>query len=773
MQKISKTGNCIRNASNYSKQRLTDKIDKPSFNLINFTKDMATNSPKLVELLKTIELLDSADLKNHDKLFKHFIYTDVKSSASGSKMIAGGLMSYGLTNVYNKGLVINIDDILNNKNKNFALLSSVQIYNKPFPIKLRKQILEIYNRRPDNVNGELIRFIILDQGFKEGIDLFDVKYVHLFEPLLTASDEKQAIGRGTRYCGQKGLNFDNETGWPLHVFKYELVFNEDMQTKYVEKTAMQLFLKNSGIDLKKLMFANELESISRYGAVDYELNKKIHDYGNEKEQPDKIYIPSDNSLNTVFGLPYEITTRSLKLLDNDNDNLYTQYRKFKTNEFALAKKVKNPLEIKGGGIKGKKKKGQNIFLERAPQKRKDFVKMREYIKERFMKYKWGDVKFENKCIDEKKEIEDLNKKRIITFTPTQEFVSRYFDNSSSHKGLLLWHSVGTGKTCSAIAIASRGFEKHNYTILWVTRHTLKADIWKNMFGSVCSITLQKKLEKGEYVPEGLVKGPLRYLSKNWLMPISYKQFSNMLLEKNKLFNIMKKRNGAEDPLKKTLVIIDEGHKLYSADLPPAERPNLAILKHKLKNSYKISGKDSARLLIMTATPYTNNPMDLIKLINLMKEENEEMPENFDKFSEEYLDNESNFTNNGAKNFLNNISGYISYLNRERDARQFAYPVFYNILVPMSVKNDKEMRDLIEENEKLKLFITDVEYKLKQKIKEKVLSKDDKENMKREVSELKKKYKDMKKKITSDKKETKKSITTQEEALDNCFSKKNK
>ena len=74
MQKISKIGNCLRNATNYSKQRITDKIDKPSFDLIKFTKDMSYTSPKLVELIKTINLLDEADMKNHGKLFKHFIY---------------------------------------------------------------------------------------------------------------------------------------------------------------------------------------------------------------------------------------------------------------------------------------------------------------------------------------------------------------------------------------------------------------------------------------------------------------------------------------------------------------------------------------------------------------------------------------------------------------------------------------------------------------------------------------------------------------------------
>ena len=765
MQKISKIGNCIRNASNYSKQRTTDKIDKPSFDLIKFTKDMSVTTPKLVEMIKTINLLDEADMKNHGKLFKHFIYTDVKNSAAGAKMIAAGLMSNGFANIYDKSLKIDNTELVNNINKNFALLCSVQIYNKPFPLKLRKEILEIYNRRPDNIKGELIRFIILDQGFKEGIDLFDVKYVHLFEPLLTASDEKQAIGRGTRYCGQKGLNFDNEVGWALHVFKYEIIFNDKLQLKYDEKTAFDLFIKNSGLDIKKLLFANELENISRYGAVDYELNKNVHDYGNNI-QANKIYIPSENSLNTIIGIPYEITVRSLNLLENSRVNIYTQYRLNKTNDFALSKKVKNPLEIKGGGIKGKKKKGQNIFLEKAPQKMKDFVKMREYIKERFMKYKWVDINFENKCLDEKSENEDLSKKRLIKFTPTQEFVTKYFDNSSASKGLLLWHSVGTGKTCSAISIASSGFEKHNYTILWVTRFTLKADIWKNMFNSVCSSILRKKIEKGEFVPSGIVKGPLRYLSKNWLMPISYKQFSNMLLEKNNLFKIMQKRNGKEDPLRKTLVIIDEGHKLYSSDLPISERPNINILKEKVKHSYKISGKDSVRLLIMTATPYTSNPMDLIKLINLMKENGEELPEDFEEFSNKYLDDKSNFTDKGAEDYLNNISGYISYLNRERDVRQFAYPVFYNVIIPLSQRNIEKMEELQLNNEKIKLEIINLE----NKIKDKLLNKEDKKSAKDILKTLKTNYKNDKKLITKEQKDNKKFNMSQEDVFDLCLKK---
>jgi hypothetical protein len=59
--------------------------------------------------------------------------------------------------------------------------------------------------------------------------------------------------------------------------------------------------------------------------------------------------------------------------------------------------------------------------------------------------------------------------------------------------MLLFHSVGTGKTCTAIATATTSFEKEGYNILWVTRHTLINDIWKNMFNQVCHIGLRDKI----------------------------------------------------------------------------------------------------------------------------------------------------------------------------------------------------------------------------------------------------------------------------------------
>ena len=308
--KINKKALCIRKVSNFSFQAKQHKIDKSNFDLKDFQKKLHEVSPKVIKLLDTIKELDENDMKKYNKNFKHIIYTDIKESSAGSKMIAASMMTKNYTNIYDKSLKINENTLSKNYNKNFALLSSVQIYDKPFPIKLKKHIIELFNKRPDNINGKLVRFIILDSGYKEGIDLFDVKYVHIFEPLITESDEKQVIGRGTRFCGQKGLDFIPNIGWPLHVFKYNLIDDNNINVH-------ELFINNSGLDLSKLIFAAELENISKYGAVDYNLNINIHNFNK------KI------------------------------DNIYTDYRKLSNKEFSLVKKVKNPL---GGGIKGKKKK---------------------------------------------------------------------------------------------------------------------------------------------------------------------------------------------------------------------------------------------------------------------------------------------------------------------------------------------------------------------------------------------------------------------------------
>jgi hypothetical protein len=676
---------CIRKTMNNSSTKDYLKFDKKTFNAEKIKIDLPIISPKLYNLLNNIIDLDANDFAKYGKKFKHIIYSDLRNSLAGIKLVAAAFTAYNMTNIYDKKFMINIPK----KDNNFALLSSVAIYNKPFPVKLRNEILKIFNARPDNIHGENIRFLLIDQGFKEGIDVFDVKYVHIFDDLLTPSDEKQAIGRGTRFCGQKGLEFNASLGWPLHVFKYKLLLNKDMETKYGEKDGFSLFLKEGNIDVKRLYFASELENICRFGAVDYEINKAIHEFGNEKED--------DLDVKNIYNKFNAFETFKLK-------DVYSSLDKNKINEFDLLKKArynfggvmvrrdlfkdrKKPL---GLGINKKRSNFIDITkvkpINKILVKKLDFIDMRKYTRKYFSSYKWSNLTFENKCITPTVPAQANN--RIVSLSNSQGFVSNFFTAKSAYKGILFWHSVGTGKTCSAIATASNSFEKEDYTILWVTRHTLKPDIWKNMYTQICSATIKEKIENGLYIPEVVKANPLKYLNNKWITPISYKQFSNLITGKNNFYKELVKRNGKIDPLRKTLIIIDEAHKLFAQDTPANERPDIKILKKAIYNSYKTSQENSCKLLLMTATPYTSNPMQLFQLLNLLKED-DYFIEDFDKFKEYYLDDLYNFRKDKSKEFLDKITGYISYLNREKDVRQFAYPVIYIRDVEMSSKMDKK------------------------------------------------------------------------------------
>jgi hypothetical protein len=259
---------------------------------------------------------------------------------------------------------------------------------------------------------------------------------------------------------------------------------------------------------------------------------------------------------------------------------------------------------------------------------------------------------------------------------------------------LLGDFTVTHNTCSAIATATSSFEQEGYTVLWVTRTTLKSDVYKNMFDDVCHIILAEKMKQGGLtMPEDLTRRK-KLLSKNWIEPISYKTFSNLLTpgSHNEYMDKLIQRNGTADILKKTLIIIDEAHKLYGGDLKAAERPDMAVMERLLQKSYDISGKDSARLLIMTATPFTNSPMELFQLINLCKESPaEKINTDLKEFKRTYMNADALLTDAGVKKLADKLSGYISYLNREQDPTQFAQPIMIEVPVIMSHLPDNEIR----------------------------------------------------------------------------------
>ncbi len=756
---------CLRKKSNWVKSDNKYKFDNEMFAPDKLLSEIKNQSPKLQALLDKIEALDSADMRKHGHLHKHFIFCDMKSASYGAKLLASALMAKGMTMAYNapklvhkkaekksvkslssspklklkkkmlhelsqslspepsgsdtdegsgsedeegspvmggapkkkkiygKIVISDLADLAQTQNKNFYLLSSVAVFDQPISVATKKQILKNFNERPNNIYGENIRFIVMDSGFKEGIDLFDIKYIHIFEPPMNMADQKQVIGRGTRTCGQKGLVFHPTQGWPLHVFIYDLEIPKKIQSQFLgAESAFDLYLKALNLDIRLFRFAAALEDTAIFGSVDYELNRKIHEFG-------------------------------LAMSDTDDKASLGGGPKKKGSRLVIDRTMP-PIIVDSGANQGEHAlqvmlpSGQMVpGMEMKPM---NFREMRIYVRRFYKDMAWSDVKMENMCgyagiEKDLAKVEDGAKStaaedkesmggasELINFTPTQNFIRRFFTPQVPLKGMLLWHSVGTGKTASAIAAASSSFEQQGYTILWVTRTTLKNDIWKNMFDMIANEQIRRMVQDGQVLPEDHAKR-MRLLSKAWrIRPMSYKQFSNLVAKENNIYKTLTSINGTVDPLRKTLLIIDEAHKLYGGgDLSSLERPDMAALHSAIMQSYAISGMDSVRLLLMTATPITENPMELIKLVNLCKPIEQQIPDEFPVFSAQFLDEQGEFTAKGHRSFLDNIAGNLSYLNRERDARQFAQPRIEHIMVPLvdnvqsAIDMDKRLaRDLM-------------------------------------------------------------------------------
>jgi len=782
MNKKSNEALCIRNTGTWANVKPEHKFDSAKFKKEVVLKDLPLLSPKIEEMIKRINMLDEQDMANDNKYYKHIIYSDV-SGVYGAKMVASSLIANDFSLVYSNKFALRQD--IPDKNKTFGLLTTSTVYQKPISTGLKKKMMLYMNERPSNINGENMRIIILDSGYKEGLDVFDVKYMHILEPLVTKAEYTQVIGRGTRYCGQSGLPFIPEVGWPLHIYRYNIKYDNDI-------TVHDLYLKHSATNISAFNFIAEIEAIIIASAADAPLTENLHLLGEKNnrfydlivakngskfvkpKRPDHIEIvnnirgkiytndmvincrkkcqgpledfPSSNALLIIAAIfiidKIDTQVDSIKI---KNKKLYMGSEKNKVNNYirdkdllkylnekhpkpllcniidknqnfcdAINKIWMNPikfLKLYGDKIieninyykkvslindknytdalkfiyeyKSKLIQKKPVFEPEPPKTKLSNIELYKYVEKHFAPYKWDAIDVKNKCIaeviDDDVPVKEKKDYKLVTFSNTQNFVQKFLTPQSPYKGMFLFHSVGSGKTCTAISTATNTFDREGYKILWVTRHTLKEDIWKNMFTDVCNVIIQERLNNGEILPSTKAKR-MEFLGKNWLQPLSYKQFTNLIKGKNKYYKQMVALNGEKDPFRKTLIVIDEIHKIYSSSLSTLEKPNPEVLQNMIQNSYKVSGKDSLKLLLMTATPITDDHMSSVKILNLLLEDYERFPEDFERFKTMYCNENGIFTDKGSQEFINRITGLVSYIDRMNDRSQFAYPVIKDVLI---------------------------------------------------------------------------------------------
>ena len=252
-------------------------------------------APKLPLLWKNIQALDASS----DRAYKHLIFSSV-GRGLGAPLIASALSAQGIPRVIAKpdpqrrgGFYLETPEgkrlaeigpsamapkiFPENAVPNAYVLMTEQLAKEQFGTaidsvqgkrQLKRLVFGTFNARPDNVRGKLIRFLVLDSKFKEGVDVFDVRYIHLFEPQLTPADTTQAVGRGVRRCGQSGLKFNQ--GWRVALYTYGALRSDARDAYGVETEGDEIVGEQAQELLQKsreVQFAEELLEALREYAV--------------------------------------------------------------------------------------------------------------------------------------------------------------------------------------------------------------------------------------------------------------------------------------------------------------------------------------------------------------------------------------------------------------------------------------------------------------------------------------------------------------------------
>ena len=314
---------------------------------------------------------------------------------------------------------------------------------------------------------------------------------------------------------------------------------------------------------------------------------------------------------------------------------------------------------------------------------------RKQIDKIFAKYKYSVPNLANGC--------NRDTRKMLQLAPQQKFVKNYLTIKNPLKGLILWHAAGTGKTCAAISIASTFLSEgwaDDWSILWVTRPTLVMEPIKAMFEDTCWGPLREAIksstvsigtantyeEKLNYARNQENWDELRRRFANRFPKKRIIKYSQMVGAAGRLTGLGRNlTRSMPDPLRRTILVFDEAHNLFNVlDLPPSEKRYMnqkrrspfsgrtvtgrELIIEAIWNSYRVSGPDSCRVLLVTATPMTAGPVNLFQLLNIL------IPREEDRLS---LDAEYYMTDDGRLEFEAKAKGLISYFSGDRDPRYFA------------------------------------------------------------------------------------------------------
>ncbi len=145
-------------------------------------------------------------------------------------------------------------------------LPKYAVYSGTEDQEVKTKIIQTF-KADDNKYGEKIKILLATSAGAEGLDLKNIRQIHIMEPYWNQVRIKQVIGRGVRYRSHIALPPEERN---VEVFRYFSVLSKDQMLMTREKISTDEHIED--ISMKKQNIIDELELCLKEAAIDCMLN---------------------------------------------------------------------------------------------------------------------------------------------------------------------------------------------------------------------------------------------------------------------------------------------------------------------------------------------------------------------------------------------------------------------------------------------------------------------------------------------------------------------
>jgi hypothetical protein len=240
---------------------------------------------------------------------------------------------------------------------------------------------------------------------------------------------------------------------------------------------------------------------------------------------------------------------------------------------------------------------------------------------------------------------------IFRKTPSQNFTANFISENTPYNGILLWHGVGIGKTCTALSIAENFHDyvvTHKKKIIILTPSDTLRETWRNeIFNITKEINKYKKNIRSNVQCTGdrytkeiqydwkqvvnlkpkeleetykKLRKKVNKIINQYYEILGYQMLVNKIENEMKQINIFDKSkpeyeriNYIRRRFSNTVIIMDEAHFIRDSPDTEEEKNKLATPYIEMIARYA----ENTKIILSTATPMYNLANEIIWLLNIL------------------------------------------------------------------------------------------------------------------------------------------------------------